>query len=528
MAPIDVLNGNEDVSSIGDSKTSSNQIEDKESGTKGAQVSEERVVLTEQDNKLILRKTDKSILTILVWVYFLQILDKSVLGYASLFGLREDTKLKGTEYSMVGSIAPIAQLCWLPFASAVIVKVPHRILMSILIFGWGLAQTCMAASHNYAGLVTSRFFLGLFEAACLPLFGVITSQWYRRAEQPVRIAAWYGTNGMATIIGSALSFGLGHIPSSTLRSWQIIFIFVGLVTVITAPFVYWKLDNDVESARFLTKHERAQAIERLRANNTGIGSREFKWSQVVEVFLDPKTYLWFVLALLVNVGAAVSNVFGPLILNGLGFDKYITSLLNIPFGAVQLLVILLASYAAHKAKLKGAILAILMLPVVAGLAMLYALPRNSANIAPNLVAYYLLAFLFGGNPLLITWLVGNTAGTTKKTVLMVIYNIGISVGNIIGPLLFKASDAPSYLPGLRVVLGLFCAMVAAILAQWFLLFTMNKGQERKRVANGKPAKITDRSMMDQYTAQDDIDSRNTDAALHDLTDRKNDEFVYIY
>lgn len=49
MAPIDVLNGNEDVSSISDSKTSSNQIEDKESGTKGAQVSEERVVLTEQD-----------------------------------------------------------------------------------------------------------------------------------------------------------------------------------------------------------------------------------------------------------------------------------------------------------------------------------------------------------------------------------------------------------------------------------------------------------------------------------------------
>ncbi|KFZ25333.1 hypothetical protein V502_00189 [Pseudogymnoascus sp. VKM F-4520 (FW-2644)] len=551
MAPINVVDGNEEVSSIGDSKTSSNQIEDVESGTKRAQVNEERVILTEQDvspsfkclcheledipptnapkqNKLILRKTDKMILTILVWVYFLQILDKSVLGYASLFGLRQDTKLKGTEYSMVGSMAPIAQLCWLPFTSVVIVKVPHRILMPTLVLGWGLAQTCMAASHNYAGLVTSRFFLGLFEAACLPLFGVITSQWYRRAEQPIRIAAWYGTNGIATIVGSALSFGLAHIPSSNLKSWQIIFIFVGLVTVFTAPFVYWKLDNDIGSARFLTEHQRAQATERLRANNTGVGSREFKWSQVLEVFLDLKTYLWFILALLVNVGAAVSNVFGPLILNGLGFSKDITSLLNIPFGAVQFLVILLASYAAHKAKLKGAILAILMLPVVAGLAILYSLPRNSANTAPNLVAYYLLAFLFGANPLLVTWLVGNTAGTTKKTVLMVIYNIGISVGNIIGPLLFSEADAPSYLSGLRVVLGLFCAMVAAILAQWFLLFTMNRSQERKRVANGKPAKLTDRSMMDHYTAQDDMDSGNSDVALHDLTDRKNDEFVYIY
>lgn len=121
---------------------------------------------------------------------------------------------------MVGSMAPIAQLCWLPFASVVIVKVPHRILMPILILGWGLAQTCMAASFNYAGLVASRFFLGLFEAACLPLFGVMTSQWYRRAEQPVRIAAWYGTNGIATIVGSALSYGLAQIPSSKLKSWQ--------------------------------------------------------------------------------------------------------------------------------------------------------------------------------------------------------------------------------------------------------------------------------------------------------------------
>jgi hypothetical protein len=122
--------------------------------------------------------------------------------------------------------------------------------------------------------------------------------------------------------------------------------------------VYWKLDNDVETARFLNEHERAQAIERLRANNTGIGTRVFKWDQVVEVFLDPKTYLWFAMALLLNVGAAVANVFGPLILAGLGFNEYITSLLNIPFGAVQFLVIIIASFAAQKAKLKGAVLAV--------------------------------------------------------------------------------------------------------------------------------------------------------------------------
>jgi hypothetical protein len=137
-------------------------------------------------------------------------------------------------------------------------------------------------------------------------------------------------------------------PPSTcpLADFRSIFLFVGLVTIVSAPFVYWKLDNDIPSARFLTEHERAQAIERLRANQTGAGSRDLKWSHILETALEPKTYLWIGMTLLLNVGASVTNTFGPLILSGLGYDKYRTSLLNMPFGALQFTVILLASYAA--------------------------------------------------------------------------------------------------------------------------------------------------------------------------------------
>lgn len=378
-------------------------------------VGNERVTLTQEDDERIKRKTDKVILAILVWVYFLQILDKSVLGYGAVFGLQTDTHLTGNQYSLVGSIAPIAQLAWQPFSSFLIVKVPHRILMPTLCLGWGIAQTCMAAALSFESLMAARFFLGLFEAGCLPLFSVITSQWYRRSEQPVRVACWYGTNGAATMIAAALSFGLGHIRSDTLHEWQIIFLFVGLVTVITAPFIYWKLDSDIPSARFLTEHEKAQAIERLRANQTGTGSREFKWSHIMELGLEPKTYIWIGLSLLLNVGASVTNTFGPLVISGLGYDKYITSLLNIPFGAVQLIVILLGSWAAYKIKYKSVVLAAFCLPVIAGLAMLYVLPRGDSSKQGALLAgYYLLAFLFAGNPLIASWIISNTGGTTKK------------------------------------------------------------------------------------------------------------------
>ena len=293
--------------------------------------------------------------------------------------------------------------------------------------------------------------------------------------------------------------------------------------MITAPFIYWKLDNSVETARFLTEHEKRQAVERLRANQTGIGSTNFEMSHLWELVIEPKTYLWIAMSLLLNVGASVTNTFGPLILSGLGFNKYITSLLNMPFGAVQVLVILLSSYAAQKARSKARVLLVLIVPVICGLAMLYTLPRS--NQSGLLVGYYLLAFLFGSNPLIVSWIVGNTAGTTKKSVMMSLYNAGSAAGNIIGPLLFDAKDKPTYYPGLRAVLGIFVALAAVVLLQLANLFVLNASQSKKRVANGKMAVIYDTSMETHFVAMSD-DGVGENA--FDLTDGKNDEFVYVY
>lgn len=92
--------------------------------------------------------------------------------------------------------------------------------MPVLVMGWGVAQTFVPLCHNFSSLMAVRFLLGLFEAGCLPLFSVITTQWYRRSEQPVRVAAWYGTNGLATVFAASVSYGFAHIKSTTLESWQ--------------------------------------------------------------------------------------------------------------------------------------------------------------------------------------------------------------------------------------------------------------------------------------------------------------------
>lgn len=217
-----------------------------------------------------------------------------------------------------------------------------------------------------------------------------------------------------------------------------------------------------------------------------------------------------------------------------------------PFGALQFLVILVASWATQRFHTKSITLFSLTLPVIAGLVMLYTTSHTPAHQGTLMAGYYLLAFMFGGIPVIVAWIVGNTAGTTKKSAVMSVYNASASVGNIIGPLLCNSRDAPTYRPGLRAVLGMFVALAACVIIQVAILMVLNKLQERKRVRNGKLAKIKDLSMEDKYNYVDEhIDvsvgyaegengaavtprTRIGDQAFLDLTDGKNDEFVYIY
>ncbi|WWC86921.1 uncharacterized protein L201_001800 [Kwoniella dendrophila CBS 6074] len=492
---------------------------------------EERIEVTEEENKRIRRKTDKRILTVLIWVYFLQILDKSVLGYGNTFGMSKDTHLVGNQYSTLGSINAILQLAWQPFSSYLLVRVPARILMPVMIFGWGAAQACMAAATNFSGLMACRAFLGLFEAGCLPLFSIMTAQWYRRSEQPIRVAAWYSTNGIATIIAALMSYGLGHIDSDIIAGWQVIFMVCGLITVISAPIVYYSIDSDVQSARFFTDEEKLKCVERLRANQTGIGATEFKWSHAYELALDIKSWMYLAMTLLLNVGAAVTTYFGPALLAQFSSDKYTITLLNMPFGFLQFVAIFTGCLAASRFKIKSAIIAVYVIPVIVGLVLLYVEgTATTFKKAPAMVGYYLLSFLFGGNPITVSWMVANTAGQTKKALIMSIFNAGSAAGNIIGPYLFKDADKPHYIPGIKAVLGIFCALLFVIGLQVVVLFFLNKQRQNQRVAAGKPRYIKDTSMSSTYQAYgtDDPEGVLGQNALLDLTDFKNDEFVYLY
>lgn len=160
----------------------------------------ERIHVSPKDDSRVLRRIDLALLPLMLAVYFLQALDKATLSYASIFGLIEDTKLVGDQFSWLGSIVFVAQLIMqLPLALA-LVKLPIGKFTGAMVLGWGLTLTAMTCATNFPQLMAARFFLGAFEASVGPSFVAITQMWWRRREQTMRIGSWYCMNGLTWVV----------------------------------------------------------------------------------------------------------------------------------------------------------------------------------------------------------------------------------------------------------------------------------------------------------------------------------------
>ena len=357
--------------------------------------------------------------------------------------------------------------------------------------------------------------------------------WYKRSEQTNRNAAWYSMLGIVNILGSLLSYGLGHIHSDRLHSYQIIFLFCGLVSVVVSVAVYLFMPDSPMEAKFLNDIEKLIAVERLRMNQMGVASRVWKWDHVMEAFLDVKTWLWFSMLTAVSIPSGGITTFGPLIIQSFGFGKFATILFNMPFGAVQIFATLGGAWLATKYKKKGPVLILLCIPPIIGIVILMVVGREPKHRGILLVGYYLTSFYPGISPLIYSWSGQNTGGDTKRKVTTSILFVGASAGNIIGPHLFKPAEKPYYRRGLRSNLALFVAIVVLVLLAMAWIKVLNRKHAAAREAMGKSANIVDLSMegsrdSDPEGAEDAHADGVGDKAFDDVTDIKNEDFIYVY
>lgn len=215
------------------------------------------------------------------------------MSYAAVFDLISATGLHGTQYSWLTSVVYLAQLIFQPLSSYALIAFPVKYWVLFNFISWSIVTIATAAAHNFTGLVVCRVLLGMFEATILPSFVFITQMWWTRREQSYRTIAYQIANSLAAIIGPLMAFGIGHAGGGSIHAYQGIFLFIGSFSLAFTPLVWYLMPNSPTTAKFLRNgDDRLIALERLRENNTGTKSNQWKWNQVWETWRDPKTYMW--------------------------------------------------------------------------------------------------------------------------------------------------------------------------------------------------------------------------------------------
>ncbi|OAL31255.1 hypothetical protein AYO20_08310 [Fonsecaea nubica] len=470
--------------------------------------------IDEKTNKRLLRKIDWHVLPWLCGLYVLQYLDKGVLSYAGVMGLQKETNLTSNQYTWLGSIYYAGYIVFAPVHNRMFQVFPPSKYIACCVMAWGVVLTCMAACHNFTGLMIQRTFLGALEASINCGFSLITAAWYRKYEHGSRTGIWSGCTGIATMIGGLIAFGCveGETknPDANFSSWKILAVVTGVVSVIYGVCMFWFMATSVVTAKFFSEEERVLAVERLRENHQGVGSTKYKRYQAIEAFTDYRTWMYVVFVLSSQIPAAGLVLLQSIIIKSLGFTVKETLLLNIPQGAINVICNIgfgLLADVTHQ-RSGAAILAGLF--SLFGASLFIGLGDHGHFYRKNgqLVAYF---FMSGSCStawfIVISMLSSNVLGTTKKTTLNSIVFLILGVAYLVGPQTFR--DPPFYEHAKISLLVLWIVSVL-VLCGFFVLNTWENKRRQRMLERGEIS-----------------DGHGTNVEFLDLTDKENKLFRYV-
>ncbi|KAJ5281964.1 hypothetical protein N7478_007336 [Penicillium angulare] len=465
---------------------------------------------TPEEEKKVLRKLDFVLIPLMGAAYFLQFLDKLALSQATLFNLREDLKLHGSQYSWTSAVFYFGYFFWSWPSSYIIVRLPIGKYLAVSVFIWGGILMCHAACTNFTGLMIARFFLGVGEAAIAPGFTLLTGMFYTRAEQPVRQSAWFFGNCIAVLIGPLVAYGIGNISSAPIETWKLMFLILGAITSSYGIVLFWFLPDSPTKAVFLTQNERAIAIQRTIKNKTGVlDNGKFKWSQAADALKDPQVWLLVLNSFTSNLCNGGITTFTSIITAGFGFSDLKALLMQMPQGGAQIVFLVLTSIACTFIP-HSRIIAMILNTIVSVIGLILIWKLNPEEQVGRMVGLTLAVVYAINLPISLSVVTSNIAGFSKKSVASALLFIAYCVGNVIGPQFFLASEEPSYPTGIKA------AMSGLVLSICFLIcllaYYIWENRRRDRL-HGSPEEMTVRAEL-----QDELSNN---------TDREIDSFRYL-
>ncbi|KAL8874278.1 MAG: hypothetical protein Q9174_000358 [Haloplaca sp. 1 TL-2023] len=319
-------------------------------------------------------------------------------------------------------------------------------------FAFGLVTICQGLVQNYAGLLATRFFLGLAETGMFPGSFYLIGMWYKRSEAQRRYSFFFGSTSLAGAFGGLLASAIGKMSGMRgYAGWRWIFILEGVLTCVVAFLFFFMIPDFPENAKWLSEDERSYVKARLHKDQgRNAAERAIGFRDVVNVFKDYKIFVGGFMYLGLIVPAYGYAFFAPGIIQSYGYSPISTQLHSVPPWAASFTFAMVVAFFSDKLKHR---FAFTMLPICMGMVGFGILIAVHDNRRLQYGALFLVTMgVYSAMPVIVCWFTMNLGGHHRRAV-GTAWQIGFgNIGGIIAtvslPLFPLSSPKSSGQPGL--------------------------------------------------------------------------------
>ncbi|GAB1197090.1 hypothetical protein APSETT444_006376 [Aspergillus pseudonomiae] len=324
------------------------------------------------------------------------------------------------------------------------------------------------------------------EAGLFP--GLITylTLFYSKRELALRTGYLFSSAAAAGAFGGLLAYAIGFMDGiSGLRGWRWILILEGIPTVLLGVVAWFVLADDPDTAYYLNEEEKALVVRRrMRYVGQTASAQKFHWADVKEGALDWRIWAFSIAQFGIDTMLYGYSTFLPTIIKGMGsWSTPEVQALTIPCYALGALAYLVTAWVSDRTQRRGLFICIFCAISVVG----YGILISDTSSGVHYFGALLIALgLYVAVGLPLAWLPTTLPRYGKRTFAT---GLQLTFGNISGvmsPFLYKNNEAPRYVRGNAVTLGLvgFAGIVYGLM--WFYYRQKNirrvQGLEDEKVA----------------------------------------------
>ncbi|KXS17808.1 MFS general substrate transporter [Gonapodya prolifera JEL478] len=433
--------------------------------------------ITQAQQDATLRKIDWHIMPWSAWLYLLNYLDRTNMGSVKIANLEAKTDV----YTQLGINDNDWQLAIsIFFVGYIVLEIPSNLMiqrvgpskwLSRIIVSWGIVALCMGFVQNRAGLIVTRFMLGICEAGYGPGMIFYFSIWYSRKEYAIRFSLWYCSATLAGAFGGLLAYGISFMNGSGgLAGWRWIFIFEGIPSIICGVLTLFILPNYPHTSKWLTEVEKEWCEKRMESNAPSARKRNFDKAEFLAVMTDPHAYLYTAIYMSNNVALQALTFWLPTIIKNLGYASTTALLMTVPPWLTAWFVSLAVSWNCDRTQMRVAHVLSTEAAFLVSLIMFAAI-QNSPG--AGAAALYFACFIATSAtsafvPCVWAWRTSTTQGTTGNATATALMNALGNIGGVAGPFVFRSDWAPSYTKAFVIMacLSFTCIVLVKVEDEW--------------------------------------------------------------